>query len=277
MATQKFKSYLPIFPGFYSTVFESDESDEIYQYNQDNGTDKDYDDFEWDYEAWKTDNAKAAVLCIAEKLNELGFDLKIKYRSIYSPTEYNFENDCINVTYYFQSGCIKAVQKYIKANFAKWTEYIKDRFTSYDGFMSFYTNDADEWFKKVTITEMKRDFQVGGTVLDFILWNEKYEVYHLAQDVSEKDVYLSYTVKDFEFSDLSENAKQKAIKAYRELKKFGHYAPEIEVVEAMENETPELKYDSKGNCLNMPGLEIERPDPNQLDLFKDKDKDKDKN
>ncbi len=262
MATTKIKSYLPVFPGFYGTIFEADETNEIYSYNQDNNTNKVYDDFEWDYDSYQKSIAEDCVRGIERELNGLGFKVSIRFENIYSPREYNFSNDSINVTYKLATGCIKAIQKYLKANYEAWAKHIKDNFTSYDGFISFHTNNEDDWYKKVTIAEMERESIVAGIVFEFILANEGFT----QSDLYEKtETYLSYEVKEFELNDLTDSEKTKAINQYKIRFDISSVIPEYEVIDLIE--AAGIKYDYSGNALNMPELEPEITDPNQLSLF----------
>ena len=49
----KIETYCPLFPGFYNTVFEPYEDDEIYSFNQENDKNLSYVDFKWDYDDYR--------------------------------------------------------------------------------------------------------------------------------------------------------------------------------------------------------------------------------
>lgn len=66
------------------------------------------------------------------------------FESMDSPREYNFTTDRAYCTVPFSilQGWLEAVDRSTLA------QCIKDRFTSYDGFISGYSNDIDEWLEK---------------------------------------------------------------------------------------------------------------------------------
>ena len=78
---------------------------------------------------------------------EVGFDLGLTFDEMVSPREYNFTTDRI-----FMSIPRNSVAKLFRIsraeNHTKLREAIKDRFTSYDGFRSFYSNDLNDWLRK---------------------------------------------------------------------------------------------------------------------------------
>ena len=81
-----------------------------------------------------------------DALNERlkGFTLKATYKSFNSPREYNFSTDRIFIEIE-ENHAIDFI-KYIIKNYKKELEKkIKDRFTSRDGFISFYKNSLDLW------------------------------------------------------------------------------------------------------------------------------------
>ena len=75
-----------------------------------------------------------------------GFTLKATYKCYESPREYNFETDRIFIE--IEENHAVDFIKYIIKNYKKELEKkIKDRFTSRDGFISFYKNSLDLWTK----------------------------------------------------------------------------------------------------------------------------------
>jgi hypothetical protein len=96
---KKVETYLPVFPGFYSTIFEPQEDNEISYYTEmrkDSGlTPVKFEQFVFDYESYQNDIAEACCSFLAEELK--GFVSKISLQYITSPKEYNFSNDSFNV------------------------------------------------------------------------------------------------------------------------------------------------------------------------------------
>jgi len=176
------KSYLPIFTGFYESIFEPYEDSEIEHINEirldKNLKPINYDDCDFDYNDYY--NRISIQLCeIVE--NELSdFINDIKFIKLDSPKYYNYTNDSIT--------CIinpnkKSILNYIKNNFELWSKYLKDNYTSYDGFISSYSNNpkSNDWNEYNIIN----GFHQLGSVLNFIAINE---------DITEID--LSYSIID---------------------------------------------------------------------------------
>ena len=69
------------------------------------------------------------------------YDTSLEFESLQSPREYNFTTDRI-----FCHISINEFKRIYRAcDKAKLAEYIKDKFTSYDGFASSYSNDLNDW------------------------------------------------------------------------------------------------------------------------------------
>jgi len=169
------ESYLPLFPGFYGTIFESNDDDEDYEineYNQENDTDYDHDDFEWDYEDYRQQVSEGCCSGIENLLEKIGFDIKVKFQKLVSPKYYNFTNDSINCEYELTQHEYDKVINYIKSNWSAFEEYIKDGYSSRDGFISSKSNNPEVWMNNLkSESHLEHGF---GSVLDFILENEEY-------------------------------------------------------------------------------------------------------
>lgn len=72
---------------------------------------------------------------------ETGVKLDLEFESLESPKFYNYSNDRIFA--YITPEKLKEV--YQAAKKSAFAERIKERFTSYDGFASFYSNDIEQW------------------------------------------------------------------------------------------------------------------------------------
>jgi hypothetical protein len=172
------ESYLPVFPGFYESIFQADETPSI-----EDG--KNYDDYNWDYAKY---NQSVCIECcdaIEIKLNELGFPVKIDFQELSSPRYYNYSNDVINVAYKIKTGFISMLRWYINANFEAFTGFIKSRYSSYSGFISSYTNDAFTWLSYVNYTDLSTPHYLGN-FLEFVLQNEAYESINLYWDTIDR-------------------------------------------------------------------------------------------
>jgi hypothetical protein len=165
-----FPTWLPIFHGFYNTLFEGDdiEEQEIQNYNESNGTNLDWDDFNFDYVHYRNTVSKACVEYIETKLKELCIVSKIRYEAVSSPKEYNFTNDSINIEVTLNN---RKLRQYLGKYILPLTLYIKNNYTSCDGFTSFYSNDIEEW-KTKTVNFRIFDKHELGALLNFICENE---------------------------------------------------------------------------------------------------------
>lgn len=153
----KFDTFCPLFPGFYNTVFQPSEGDEIHSYNQENGTDLGYDDFNWDYDEYYRRVAKAFTSRLETELSRF-IRLKIKFQNVVSPREYNFSNDSINISV---SVSLTGLIKLIRERKDQAEGYIVETYTSCSGFTSFHSNNINDWLKKEYILE-KPEHRIGA-------------------------------------------------------------------------------------------------------------------
>jgi galactitol-specific phosphotransferase system IIB component len=182
----KIESYLPIFSGFYNTIFEANEEmyiEEPYS----------YDDYDFNYEKYHLDVAKACVDAIETQLNDLGISVSVKFQELNSPREYNFRNDRIDVVYTLGANSLNEIHGYLLENKDAFSEYVKDNYTSRSGFHSFHSNQSDEWLDNIK-NGTDLDHKLGA-VLDFILQNENYTDDKLYYDVMD-NVYLEADLKE---------------------------------------------------------------------------------
>ena len=157
----KIESYLPVFPGFYNTLFQPDEERVI----EDPYT---FDDYDFKYDEYHKEAGKKATEVVEEWLED--FNIKVNFQEISSPREYNFGNDSINVEYVLAKDSMKKILDYLKENRQVFEEWLKGRYTSRSGFISSHSTDADEW-----ISELKSGEDLShkfGAVLEFIMENE---------------------------------------------------------------------------------------------------------
>jgi hypothetical protein len=176
------ESFLPVFSGFYESIFSPDEDQVIEDpFNWEN--------YEFEYDLFRTDMAKACVNGIERQLPEYGIiGVKIKYQCINSPREYNFTTDAIHVEYKLTIKGIASINSYLKKNKESFAKYLKDTYTSRDGFMSSWSNDVDTWLNDY-LTNSKDLRHCLGAVFEFVFQNENFTPYDLYSDYCE-GVYL---------------------------------------------------------------------------------------
>lgn len=159
------ETFLPIFPGFYNTVFEPECSDIIYSYNQENDTNFDYDDFDWDYSEYYNQTAKNCCDAIEKLLKENGIIESIKFQNVVSPKYYNHSNDSINIEVEIN---IDKLVLFIANNKDDFDTYVRSHYTSCDDFTSFYSNNGDDWFKSLINDDFKKSEHCFGALLEFV-------------------------------------------------------------------------------------------------------------
>ena len=189
----KIKTYLPVFPGFYSTAFEPDETNEIECINDERQakslTALNFDQIQFDYKDYFERVSKACCNAVENQLNdEIGIKCTIKFEELVQPREYNFCNDSINCEIDLK---VNDVALYLNNHKVRFQDYVLEHFSSRSGFSSFYSNDANVWLNEY-LSEIDIKPVVLGAMLDFILTNEGYEHYQLYEDVSDSgDMYIS--------------------------------------------------------------------------------------
>lgn len=186
----KINTWLPIFPGFYGTIFEPEESQEIEYINQerkDKGLrELNFDAFQFNYKEYEIEISKKCCDFIEEKLKELGIECTIKFEGLDSPREYNFRNDVINCEISLD---LKEVKKQLIDNKDKLSQYFKDKFTSCDGFISFWSNDINDWINDFDTAD--HTYSIGAVLESILMLNdEDNDLYdHMYYYASER-VYL---------------------------------------------------------------------------------------
>lgn len=187
------KSYLPIFQGFYGTLFECNaEEREIENYDELHGTKSTSDDFEFDYEDY---NKRVAQECISSIWNFLkldGFEIDVNFEGIHSPRFYNYTNDSINCIYLVNKVDLDNLVNYCKDNLTEFEEFLRENFTSDIGRYAYYSNNADVWFEEYLKTTSD-DFEGAfAEILGFYLENEGYTVDDMVDDCQEEMGMIDY-------------------------------------------------------------------------------------
>ena len=165
------ETWLPVFPGFYGTWYETDsdeemELDHINQERQDKGLPEiEWDQIEWDWDAYKDAIGKDA--CEVFENNMDAFLTRVEFESISSPREYNFTNDSINCAIHLTEVNKKTIMKFLKDHAEEWARYLRDTYTSYDGFLSRYSNNTEEWSDQSILDHSHK----LGAVLQFIYYH----------------------------------------------------------------------------------------------------------
>jgi hypothetical protein len=140
------------FSGFYETA-HSDAIDRAIKdcfYNEETGEDLPIPhDFYFSFKHYLTINNEYSRLYVSEWIDYFndatGLDIKpVTFEEMTSPKEYNFETDRLFATLTLKA--IKQIRAYVDDDTL--AETIRERCTSYDGFISFYSNDFATWNSK---------------------------------------------------------------------------------------------------------------------------------
>ena len=155
------KTHLPIYNGNYGTIWEDAPREEYeVEYINELREEKnlkpiEFDDVEFDYKTFYNELSELIS-------NEVEFVLKDYVHSI----EY------LNM---------EAIKEYVNKYQEEWSQYLKDNYTSYDGFISFHSNDhkSEEW----ELNTACKDYHKLGVVLGFIAQNEGIKEFDIYDDV----------------------------------------------------------------------------------------------
>ena len=147
----KFNIELPFFPGFYESGLENCDTaywaikEELQYYQHDCDTpckELTEDDLVFDYQAYEEEVRNQWVEGFREHKPE--FVLSIENVEMTSPKYYNFSTDKLWADVELRDDWMDAVREFMVEN-ADWLrERIKDDWTSYDGFMSYMSNNFDD-------------------------------------------------------------------------------------------------------------------------------------
>ena len=191
-------TWLPVFYGYYDSLFDPEdnfvecetdmsleEKKEIYSEVFSEGvTEQFFNEHFWECLTDRDAAMEAVSEYICEGLKNIdpiGVIKAIEYESLSSPKFYNFSNDSINCKITFDQ---KILQKYINDNMEAFTEFIEQRYTSRDGFISSYSNDVEDWKDLDDLGPHS-----AGSVLEFVFLNEYKEDAHIellyASNISE--------------------------------------------------------------------------------------------
>lgn len=178
----KVKTYLPLFSGFYDSHWDEpcfDGEEEIFDLPEGSY----FEEFV-NWNDYHTHIAKEMCNEVQYLLSD--FVSNIEFECIRSPKYYNFENDSINCEITFNKPKVK---QYLKDNFSLFKDYIKLMYTSRDGFISSYSNDATEWMKNW-------DEHKVGSILEFICKNEGHEE---PWDIKDSHISLFYNQEIYQY------------------------------------------------------------------------------
>jgi len=99
--------------------------------------------------------------------------ISAKAVSLYSPSEYNFSTDALNIDIVVEDNFGERIMEIINnlepEDKADYAQYLKSKFTSYDGFCSFTSNNIPD-----TLDEISKDIDCVETIA-FLTWYIRHE------------------------------------------------------------------------------------------------------
>lgn len=216
---KKVNTWLPVFNGFYNTIFDGadsfidyetslceDEFKEYYEELYKGGVS--YEFFQenfYDFCDFKRAYKEASIyLCDALKdIDCSGIIDSIEFESLQSPRYYNFSNDSINCEITFNT---ELLQKYLDENLEEFELFIRGRYTSCSGFHSNYSNDVNDWLDVNEFGAHK-----VGSVLEFVIYNDQGDMYRaieaLYYESNISEAFHNCTEIDYEAFIKSANKK----------------------------------------------------------------------
>lgn len=202
---KKIETILPFFTGFYHSIWYYGDTEFDEACNIQSELIGDYQISEIadaicevaDHKQYELDVAEQVCEAYEQRLISSGYVESIKFQGVYSPKYYNYSTDKINVELVMSDENIAKLKKDFEANKDNdlLIKAIKDAFTSYDGFMSFHSNDvnSEEWAEF-----MSDEYKVIWLAcnLSEILDGESFDDNDLYYDVNDCHFFLYYSVDE---------------------------------------------------------------------------------
>lgn len=166
----KLKINLPEFDGFYNSIFE-----DLFEISNDlensgDVTAEQYENINWSevHKLTAEDYLSNFVHYYRSDLLKFGINF-IYFEGLESPKYYNYSTDKINCVVDFNVKVFKVtVLDFINDNRKEFEQFVKDNYSSYSGFISFYSNDVAVWEQQY-IKKVNKDNCIFEGFLLFIM------------------------------------------------------------------------------------------------------------
>ncbi len=178
-----FEIYAPLFHGFYSTIWEPDTEQEECELLHGQT-------LEFDNKAYENSIGEGYCYAVKEQLEE--YITEIKFLSIESPREYNFTNDKIVCEVKLSKTNLDSLGQLIYDNKREFEEYLKENYTSYDGFISFISSDFEDWEEDTKKFRYFEDVRYLQGVFKFALILDGIDQEYLYNEVHQSDNHREY-------------------------------------------------------------------------------------
>ena len=192
MKTIQLEINFPMFEGFYYSQLDLAENIEVGEGDNCCMNEEQFDEIDWN----KTNEnvSKFYLNYFKDELSDffksIGV-LSLEFIKVDSPKYYNYSTDKLVCDIKIDKNVF--IHELRKHKFDNWGQFLKDNFTSYDGFISFYPNTAMEWDELIN-EKIEDDNVIIETLLQFYLeQNEEFIIL--------KDNLLDYKISEntFEF------------------------------------------------------------------------------
>lgn len=141
--TTECNARLASFEGFYCSIWSMD--DEVYNYSVENGAEED-EDFTVDYKGYQKAVCEKYTDVWEEWMQQyIHEDIKLEFLQVWQPRFYNYVNDACEVRIKLTHQAKKAIIEKVKNHRDKIAGWIKENHSNTDGFLSFLSNDIDDW------------------------------------------------------------------------------------------------------------------------------------
>lgn len=160
-----------IFEGFYeSNLFNSDTLYHIEQTDKEENYLKDNQYYEIDnWEVFKKEIAKSAVNELLNILPDNEIIQSMKLKDVYSPKYYNYETESLLIDIKLN---LTKLKKYCFNTYKEdFDHYLKENFTSYDGFISYISNNLNDFKIEYYNPHNEREINV---MIEFYLLSQIY-------------------------------------------------------------------------------------------------------
>lgn len=224
-----FETFCPCFPGFYESFLYSADDDcraaddciDFFgsQHEMQPGLIEEIMkrpgfEFDVDFSGYTEMAARKFCEVTAEKLNDIFYfnpvldvddpGFEIEFEKVVSPKYYNFETDSVNCKITFD---IELVLNYCRKNIENFAKYLKERYKTRSGFISYYDYDVETWLNVDNWSNHH-----PGAILEFILLNEDEEAEcHLSEKVIDDVPYREFVEMPQIMYELFDSEKGKEI------------------------------------------------------------------
>ena len=167
MKTIQLEINFPLFEGFYNSYLDLSENIEVGEGEEYSMTEEQFDNIDWN--STNENVSKFYLNYFKDELSDffksIGV-LSLEFIKVDSPKYYNYSTDKLVCNIEIDKNVF--VHELRKHDFDNWEQFLKDNFTSYDGFISFYPNTTMEWDELIN-EEIENGNIIIETLLKFYL------------------------------------------------------------------------------------------------------------